>query len=967
MTRRILLLESYPRADAKVLTRFAVCVVFCVLGLTLRAQAPPFATPWKSDSFATIGYEINGTEGRGNPLRRQLDRPFHGDELFVRYRIRYDKDSLDTPQSDEGEFLVLWLDEAEGNSGSTHSGGVPNIGIHVSGNQNRFMVRYSSRQERFAAEVLGDRDFLVVARLWKSQSGADQPFDQLDLWVDPKSDVEDSPDASAESAMAIGTVAWIGFSTGVKTEIEDRIFVWDIALASTWREVLELPEILPVETPAEKVAKRTIDFDKHILPLLSEKCFSCHSGNEAEIRLDVHDEVLNLCSLGRSDESQLYQQVSTGQMPPDDEPQLSASEIATFKTWIDEGLAWNANRLPPPRPTTDHWSFQPIVRPDVPKVNRVGWVRNPVDAFIARKQESLGVTPADPADGTTLARRMSLDMLGLPPTKSSYTVDELLGDPAYGERWARHWLDVARWAESNGHQHNRIRPYAWRYRDWVVDAFNRDLPFDRFLLEQIAGDELPARETTDDGPLIATGFLAAARYSGNELDKRIQRNDILVDVVNTTASAFLGLTLECAQCHTHKFDPISLRDYYRLQAFFADGQPANVSFAAESEAAGPLVRERWEIFDRSYQRLVKVRRRRGDPTAELVIPKSVVAKMPSADKKRFEQLEKQIAAFDQTWAFCSPKQRDEGRTVTPHEMRWPLPRDRSDANQPAVSMLLRGDINSPGPEVEPGWPLVFGHTPEAAKSSRTSLAAWMTGQNNPLTARVWVNRIWYWHFGKGLVESVGDFGSQGTPPTHLELLDYLASELIVHGWSTNHIHRLILGSSTYRQSSSYLESNAALDPTNATYWRWTPRRLEAEAIRDCMLAASGQLDLAPGGPSDSDAPNSKRRSIYLRQRRQLLPHQQILFDGKIGHASCSRRLVSTNALQPLWLLNSEFSHQAATALAKHSDSVGGAFVRCLGRSPNRDELARLQSHAKQHGLASACLVLFSSSEFLYIP
>lgn len=944
----------------------ALCVLalLCTFEPTLSAQDLKFDSSWKTDPFATAVFEINGTEGRNNPLRRKLVQPFKGEELFVRYQIRYDKSTLDLPKDDEGEFVVLWLDETEGSAGSTHSGGIPNIGIHVSAEQNRFMIRYAPNRERFAAEVIGDQDFQVVARLWKSNASDDEPFDQLDLWIDPESNSENAPHASAESATAIKSVSWLGFSTGAKTEIEDRIFVWDIAVASSWNEILQIPGATIPKMKSTVAKRRTIDFKQHVLPILTNKCFPCHSGTDAEIRLDAHDEVLNLCSIGNSDDSQLFHEVSSGRMPPKDEPQLSADEIKTIKTWIDEGVDWDEHRLPPPRPQTDHWSFQPIVRHDIPDVQRSDWVRTPVDAFIAAKQESLGVTSAVPANAATLARRMSLDMLGLPASKLDVSVEEFLNAPAYSERWARHWLDVARWAESNGHQHNRFRPHAWRYRDWVIDAFRRDLPFDEFLLHQIAGDEMPVDESENDPKLVATGFLAAARYSGNELDKRIQRNDILVDIVNTTSSAFLGLTLECAQCHTHKFDPISLRDYYRLQAFFAGGQPSNVSFATDAEAAEPLVRERWKIFDQTYERLVKVRRKRGDPTAELVIPKTVVAKMSGTDRKRFEQLNQKIAELNQTWAFCSPLESKQPRTMTPHEMRWPLPRHLK-TGQNGVAMLLRGDVNSPGPVVPPGWPIVFGPTPKQPVS-RIHLAEWMTSKDNPLVARVWVNRIWGWHFGRGLVATIGDFGQQGTPPTHPKLLDYLASELIDRDWSTNHIHRLILNSATYRQSSAYSKSNGDIDPGNTTYWRWTPRRLEAEAIRDCILAASGQLDRTAGGPSDTTTV-SKRRSIYQRQHRQRFPIQQTLFDGDTGNTSCSRRLVSTNALQPLWSLNSEFSQQAAAALADRAGTIEAAFINCLARQPNEDERAQFQVHVDQHGLISACLVLLNSSEFFYIP
>lgn len=923
-----------------------------------------FAQDWKRNGGASVVFEINGSESRNNPLRRQLAEPLTGDEVFVRYRIRYDAKSIDTPLQDEGEFFVLWLDALEGNDQSTHSGGVPNIGVHVSENKNRFMVRHSSKNEQFAAEVVGDREFLLVAQLKKSKSGATEPYDVLNLWVDPNPEDLRKPDAAATSRNAVAKIAWLGFSTGLKTELEDRIFVRDISVSESWAKILNLPANHPrIEPPP---IEKTIDFAKHVAPILKAKCLSCHAGNEADIRFDNHDDLLNLCTPGDAEASHFFVMITSGEMPPEDETQLTSKEVETLKTWINEGVDWNNDLLPPPVPTTDHWAFQKIVRPEIPQVTRTDWVRTPVDAFIARKHESLGVSPAPEASAETLARRLSLDLLGLPPDGKNRTVEELLSDPAYGERWGRHWLDVARWSESNGHQHNRSRLHAWRYRDWVIEQFNNDLPYDKFVLAQLAGDELSADTLPGDGAMIATGFLAAARYSGNELDKQIQRNDILVDITNTTANAFLGLTFECAQCHTHKFDPISIRDYYRLQAFFESGQPNNIAIQSTDANQQNVIDQRWEIFDRNYQRQIEIRRRNGHPTPELVLPKTVVKKMPAADRNRFHELEKAIAEFDQTWGFYSANS-PQRRIVTPHEMRWPLPRDEQSLSRRETHILLRGDVNARGPKVKPGWPLVFGETGDLGEQPRKALARWMTNRNNPLTARVWVNRIWHWHFGKGLVETVGDFGKQGTLPTHPELLDFLAAELMENNWSTKHIHRLILNSATWRQSSQYSKANAAIDPENIALWRWTPRRLEAEAIRDSLLFASGTLNAKPGGPSDVLNGDSKRRSVYLKTERQRLSEQAMLFDGADALTSCSRRRVSTNSLQPLWLLNSNFSQQAAAALAERAGNVETAFKLCLGRTPNEEEKAILENHANKHGLKSACLVLFNSSEFLYLP
>lgn len=947
----------------------AVTLVLFSCGAGVGDAQVELTEQWKRNGLATPRYEITGTEDRNNPLRQALKSPYAGDELFVRYRIRYDASTIDTPLQDEGEFFVLWLDQSEGNDKSTHSNGIPNIGLHVSGDKNHFMIRYNSGQEKFSRELAGDRDYLVVARLWKSTPGEKEPFDQLDFWIDPAGDEELSPDASVKSSKAIASIGWIGFSTGRKTEVGDRIEVWDIGLSESWREILRLPPEPEIPEPVViPVSQRTIDFKEHVFPVLKSRCFKCHAGEdpEAGVRLDVLDELINHTAPRDAENSRLIHLIAKGEMPPKGKP-VAEQDLKTLKTWIDEGLAWDEKLLPTPVPTSDHWAFQPIIRPEVPKVRNQDWVRTPVDAFIAREHAAQGIVPAPVADRATLLRRMSLDLRGLPPVASEISdpdaaVEQFLNSRAYGERWGRHWLDVARWAESNGYQHNRDRPYAWRYRDWVVDAFQSDKPYDEFIREQLAGDEFAPVEP---GHIVATGFLAAARYSGNELDKEIQRNDILVDLVNTTSKAFLGLTMECAQCHTHKFDPLTIRDYYRFQAFFAQGQPGNVVIDQERERAERLISERWRIFDTVHQRLVEVRRKRGYPEPIYIIPKSVVRGMKPEEKVRFTQLEQQIAALEQAWSFYSPVSAAEKLPVAPHDMRWPLPRHDVVLENMQSMILVRGDAKSRGPGVSPGWPAVFGPTPDELEHPRSALAEWMTSPDNPLTARVWVNRIWQWHFGTGLVETSGDFGTQGTEPTHPQLLDWLAAELIDSGWSTKHIHRLILGSSTYRQSSAFSAENSKIDPSNNFYWRWTPRRLEAEAIRDSILHVSGQLETFAGGPSLSEA--ALCRSLYLKQKRDDLPDQQMLFDTANGIVSCSRRRVSTSALQPLWLLNSDFIQAAAQQFAERAMSVEEAVRIAYGREPGEQELQQLQSLVEEYGLSSACLVIMNSNEFLYVP
>ncbi len=979
-----------------------------------------------------VQFAIRGTGDRNNPVRRKLLKPFTGPELFVHFRMQYDAGGIDTPADGDGEFFVLWLDDVDGGDRAAHQGGVPNVGVHVAEQENRLMVRYHSSQQHFSRIALeGDREYQMIVRLGKSNAGPDQPFDQLALWADPLVHERENPAVKATSHDAIRRVQWLGFATGRKTEPTDTIRISDVRVAASWREILGLSAAVAAKAapsaaspaPPQHVEK-TVDFTTHVLPILETACFSCHGGADADsgVRLDVLDELLNQVTPRDAAASRLMELVRSTdletRMPPpgEDRVALTRQQIETLGTWIDEGIDWDDGRLPTPVPQTDHWAFQPIVRPELPQVTNRGWIRTPVDAFIARRHELAGIGPAPLATPETLARRLSLNLTGLPgprprtaaagiataevppppttaagdstddalvatrdPDRAEAThavadvlVDELLSTVAYGERWGRHWLDLARWAESNGHQHNRERPHAWRYRDYVVQSFHSDKPYDRFLLEQIAGDELPYA----DEHLVATGFLAAARYSGNELDHEIQRNDILVDVVNTTAQTVLGLTLECAQCHTHKFDPFSLRDYYRLQAFFTPGQPGNVVLQSDPATAHALIESRWQIFDDVHRRLVAGRRASGVPEPVLVIPKSVFRAMKGPERTLFQRTEAAIAQLPQSWSWTSLTSADAPLAIAPHEMRWPLPRQGTGASAPKTYLRLRGDVKSVGPEVRPGWPAVFGKTPAGLARPRTTLATWMTSADNPLTARVWVNRIWQWHFGTGLVETSGDFGTQGTPPSHPQLLDWLACELIESGWSTKHIQRLIVGSNTFRQDSRFSPQGHAVDPDNRLLWRWRPRRLEAEAIRDSTLVVAGQLDPQAGGGSVpvSQAGRSRRRSIYLQQKRDNLPESLTVFDSPPAVASCSRRNVSTVAPQPLYLLNSPFMQTMAQSMAERvreaaSDpdaQVQVAFEMALGRRAEASELQRATQYLADHTLTSFCHALMNLNEFLYV-
>ena len=895
------------RPIAVVVVTLNVLLVPGVSGSTLPLESSNVSV---SGNVSTI-HEIRGTGQRQNPIRTKLKEAFDGDVLFVRFRLNYDAGTIDTPVTDEGEFFVLWLDASEGGEGSTHSGGIPNIGVHVQGESNRFMARFSPSGEAFGAPLVGGRETLLVGRLSKSKKGTREAFDRLDLWVDPKSEELKKPHASSSAEiLKLREINWIGFSTGGKTEAEDRIRVSDLALATDWEAILTAPA--SAVTSAPKVE-----------PL-----------SDAEIP-----------------------------SPPPYRPGPPKPLVR-----VD---------TPPEKIETDHWAFQPMADPKVFRVKNSDWVRSPIDTFIARRHEEEGLTPAPPADPATLARRMSLVVTGLPPEATESPADfdayadDLLDSSSYGERWGRHWLDVARWAESNGHQHNRDRDNAWRYRDWVVAAFNEDKPYDAFVREQIAGDEITPFASDN---IVATGFLAAARYSGNELDKDIQRNDILVDIVNTTSKAFLGLTMECAQCHDHFFDPITQWDYYNMQAFFAKGQPGDVVLESGLEAER-LIEKRWGLFESVRSRQIEAKRKQGVPEPVLVIPKSVPKGMTPAETLTFQKIEKEIDQLPRAWAFYSPVTSPHRLAVAPNKIRWPLPFQREYLEQTKVHFLDRGEPTTPGPEASPAWPQVFGSTSdEIDEQPRLAFANWLTSSENPLTARVWVNRIWQGHFGRGLVETSGDFGEAGSEPSHPELLDWLARELIESGWSTKHIHRLILRSNTFRQSALFSASNADRDPGNEALWRWKPRRLEAEAIRDSSLVVAGLLDETLGGPSVSrgEESNSYRRSLYLQQKRDNLPHQQMLFDGAGAVTSCAKRRVSTTGLQPLWMLNSDFMQSIGRKLADRIDGTPAEQATRLvetafQRRAEKDEVEQLVGLISEASLEDAATVILNTNEFVYIP
>lgn len=778
--------------------------------------------------------------------------------------------------------------------------------------------------------------------------------------------------------------------------------------------------------PCVRAAERpTVDFGRDIVPLLKEKCFRCHQGRDSQAgrRLDLKEELLGartrrpLVVPGKSDRSRLIEVVAGLDekivMPPEG-PRLSADEISRLRRWIDEGLAWSREILPESDEAARHWAFQVVRRPDVPALQD-DWSRNPLDRFLAARHGLRSVSPTRAAPRATLIRRMSLTLCGLPPSPDDVErfvaddrpdaveplAEKLLSSAAYGEHWARHWLDAARWAESEGFESNHPRPFAWRYRDYVTQSFNADKPFDEFVRQQIAGDELPGGS---DENLIATGFLAAARISSNEEDKWLQRNDVTVDVVNAIGSSVLGLTLHCAQCHDHKFDPITTREYYALHAFFARGMPVNVrlrdvvlneEYAAKvSPELAPAVALKEALFEAARRRMVAGEREKLTPEEKTALglpadsrsasqellarkaslrfqktPGGIEKHLPDADRKLYEELKKKIASLEaqspaipQTFAFYSPSTSPHRLAVLPSLGFYPLPCDPDELSRLPTYVMVRGDVHRIGPSVLPAWPVALDNPASETSSSarsgerrtRRDLAAWMTDRRNPLLARVWVNRIWMHHFGRGIVPTADDLGVRGAPPSHPELLDWLAAELMDHAWSTKHIQRLIVTSSAFRLGTLDRDDPSAatllaLDPDNSTITRWIPRRLEAEALRDEMLSVSGELHRICGGPSVpvEKRESSLRRSLYLFQRRGQPPEMQRLFDGPNEcAASTAVRTSSTSPLQSLYLLNGPFALERARRLAievEHSAGpdraaqIDGAFRRVLARSPEYSE------------------------------
>jgi hypothetical protein len=690
-----------------------------------------------------------------------------------------------------------------------------------------------------------------------------------------------------------------------------------------------------------------------------------------------------------------------------------------------------------------HWAFQPPRRPEVPPVKGSRWVRNPIDAFVLAQLEDNELRPAPEADRATLLRRLSFDLTGLPPTPEEVAafvadraadayeqaVDRLLASARYGERWAQHWLDLARYADSDGFEFDQARPFAWRYRDWVVDALNRDMPYDEFVRRQLAGDEFAPGESS---AFIATGFSRCYPDMVDLNDQKLRRQNALNDITETTGLVFLGLTIGCARCHDHKFDPIRATDFYQLQAFFTparfrDDYP--IASAAERSAyeeragrwedevsrlQGALIRLEWPVRDALASELppnlddetaAAFARPEAERSSEDIhlIYEALAKDRRIAPEDWAKVLDTTSASLRRTWLARLAALKQAKPPSLPHAVGI----DETSPSAPPTYLLRRGDHTARGPEVAPAFPLVLCRDEAAAVPSpapsarstgrRSELARWLVRPDHPLTARVLVNRLWQHHFGRGIVATPSDFGTMGAEPSHPELLDWLATELVARGWSLKAMHRLMVNSATYRQSSRANPAAMAADPDNTLLWRHDRQRLDGEAIRDSLLAVSGQLNPAMGGPCifpelpaelsklsgkgvawpvSDHAADRRRRSLYVFVRRNLRYPFFEAFDRPDTNASCPSRAVTTIAPQALTLLNSQLASDAARALADRVRREAGpdrgaqverAYRLVLARPPDREE-RRLAEAFLRDGpeLVSFCRALLNTNEFLYI-
>jgi mono/diheme cytochrome c family protein len=927
----------------------------------------------------------------------------------------------------------------------------------------------------------------------------------------------------------------------------------------------------------------TAFFEKEVLPILKTNCFKCHGDGKTKGGLSLASreglvkggDTGPAISLDRPEESLLLKAINHAgdlEMPPPPAAKLPRKDIDTLTRWVQAGvpgLPGTAAAAGKKAAITDkdrqYWAYKSANRRDVPAVQNKTWVTNPVDAFILAALESKGLTPAAPADRRVLARRLYYDLIGLPPTPEEIDafvndkapqayerlVDKLLDSPHYGEKWARHWLDLVRYGETNGYEFDQPKPFIWRYRDWVIDAFNHDMPYDQFVREQIAGDLL--------GPVtaesaIATGYYRLGQWDSGAADRVQQKYDVLDSIVSTTGQVFLGMSMGCARCHDHKADPILQRDYYRLLAFFHNiGDPG--AKTTKRFAASAAARDQDKLLKEKQQGEIELSRRIYQLEQRFAVGLAAKKGIKISDLPASDLMELTYRFYRDTWErlpefdsllpetegpiasnffTLAPASRAEaiglvfegklkvlqegeytfylestdgarlwidGKTVLdrpnkgrqsgevkvrlraellavrleyfntydkPHlQVEWSGPgvprrllsaevgKDKTDlaalirnhgaevlgeketqlylkwtaelaqsrqakpgeigiqvscvveSGSAPTFLLARGNPKVKGEQVEPGFPEVLLQAQQAAVTAgRPALAKWLTDPKNPLPARVMVNRLWQHHFGRGIVPTPNDFGKLGEPPTHPELLDWLASEFVAGGWKMKPMHRLLMTSSAYRMSSKADPKALRVDPANTLLWRFNTRRLTAEEVRDSILAMSGRLNLKMAGPSvyppiprevlagqarpgtgwkPSPPQEAARRSVYVHVKRSLLVPILAQFDQADTDASCPVRFTTTVSTQALGLLNDDFSNAEAKVFAQRlakevPDGLQAQVARAIrlttGRVPGAQELSKdvafVRDLQQQNNLGELealrfyCLLVLNTNEFLYL-
>jgi hypothetical protein len=761
---------------------------------------------------------------------------------------------------------------------------------------------------------------------------------------------------------------------------------------------------------ANAVRAEVPDFESRIAPILANHCLACHQPTKksGELTLTTRESLLkggesgSAIDLQEPAQSKLLARIRAGEMPPADSKEsqpLTLEELAALTAWIEAGAPWPQGReLGIHEKSVDlaaaksFWSFQPVRRPELPNLKQASGLRGGIDAFVVQKLKEKQLTLSPEAARRDILRRLSLDLRGLPPTLDEQEaflsddapddcerlVDRFLADPAYGERWARHWLDLVRYADSNGYERDGAKPNVWKYRDYVIQAFNSDKPYDQFVIEQLAGDEL-AEPTYDS--LVATGFHALGAWQDevDPLEQPQYRADELDDMLRTTSQTFLGLTIGCARCHNHKFDPLTMVDYYSLAAIVA-----------------PLKRPNFGRID-------------GD--VPFGTPEQIAAEQQRNLKllalgKQIDDLQKQSAKDkDPQIAELREKQAQLKRGTPDLPRIYRQFEDQSDA--PPTHLLLSGRASSPGPVMQPRVPAVLASTqpvfPTPGQKStlrRLTLARWIASRDNPLTARVMVNRVWQHHFGTGIVASSSDFGEKGARPSHPNLLDYLAAEF-QQTWSLKRLHRQVLTSHTYRQASGWSEAGGKRDPENQLLSRYPYRRLDVEALRDSMLAAAGNLHRRMHGPAvylpipqaaieahtDKEAawkagqePDINRRTVYAFVKRTLLVPMLETLDFCDTTNSTERRSVTSVAPQALTLYNGEFVNRQAVVFAERLEREAGedlpaqielAFRLALARRPHPQEAETMQAFVlsqeggRRQALVQLCRAILNLNEFAY--